>query len=247
MCFAFRFAIQARAYSRVPRRQAPGFHCQRCGGFVQCAVHVREFPQARQQTRVRTLPQSRFAVLQKEKHRFVLAFPGLLRGFYRQRFRRAPKMPQTDAAGRTEQAFWRAVRHADRCPQLHHGLIENPHIRIRFRQNGLYLPADAFFCFWIRDIRVIVRHPRYRSEDVAVNGGLPAAKCRRHNGRRGVFPYAGQCQKARVVLRKAAAGCDLLRRLLQISGAAVIAQSLPELHQGFFRRVCQSLHRREGF
>ena len=78
-----------------------------------------------------------------------------------------------------------------------------------------------------------VRQPGGHPEDVAVHCRFPPSESRGGNGGGSVIPDARQGQQARIGIRKASHRYDLLRRLLQVSGPAVIAQALPQLHEPF--------------
>ena len=228
------------------RLQAPGPDRDRGGGLVQVAFHVGKLPQPRQQAGGRALPQGRMALPEEEEHRLVLHPAGLFWGLYRQTLRRAPRPAQAEVPDGAEKAFRRAVRHADRGPQLHEGLVENPRVRLGFRENILDLGADGFFRLREGNVAVVIRQAGDNPEDVAVHRRFPPGKGRGGDGGGGVVPDTGELQKPFVSVGKAAPFHRQLGGLLEVPGPAVVAKALPELHQVLLRCGGQGLHRGEG-
>ena len=155
-------------------------------------------------------------------------------------------MAQAEVPDRAEEALGRAARHTDGCPKFHEGLIEDSDIRLRRWENLLNLSADGFFGLRSGNVAVIVCQTGDHSKDVAVHRGFRLGEAGRSNGGGGVVSHAGKLQKPGVIVRKTAAVHHQLGGLLQVPGPAVIAQSLPELHELFFGGGSQSFHRGEG-
>jgi len=79
--------------------------------------------------------------------------------------------------------------------ELHEGLVENPRVRLGFRENILDLGADGFFRLGEGNVAAVIRQAGDNPEDVAVHRRFPPGKGRGGDGGGSVVPHAGEGQE----------------------------------------------------
>ena len=158
--------------------QAPGGHGPSRSRFVQGALHIGKFPQSRQQSGVRPLPQGHPALPQQQKDGFFLHPPGLFGPLHRQALRRAPCTAQAQRPHRAILTPRRSIGRAYRGPQFHSGLIENTNLRLLFRHHGLEGVTNRPLHPGVGDVVVTVCQAGENPQHIAVHRCLPPAKGR---------------------------------------------------------------------
>ena len=226
----------------VDHRQAHGLHRRTGGCFIQSALHIGKLPKSRQQAGFRPLPQGDLSVSFQQEHGFFLHPPLLFRLFHRQGLCCSPLSAQTQAAYGAVIAPGSGIGPTDCGPQLHHGLIENADVRRFLRHDLRQRRPDSPLGFRIRNVIVAVRQPGHDPEHVAVHRRFPPSEGCGGNGGGGIVSDPRQGQQAVIGVRKAAQRRDLPCRLLQVSGPAVIAKALPQLHEQLLVCLRQRLH-----
>ena len=125
----------------------------------------------------------------------------------------------------------RAVRRADRRAKLHEGLRRLGTLPggVDLRKGGGIILFDRGLC----DGALVRGQAGDDAEDIAVDGGRGQAEADGANCSGGIVADAGQGADLVIVRRERAAIVrdDLLRGLLQVAHAGIVAEALPELVQ----------------
>ena len=127
----------------------------------------------------------------------------------------------------------RTVRQTYRRAEIHKGLVQETCVtprRVGDRECGFQRTLRRI----LSDIDGIRRDACRDAQKIAVNGGVRLSVGKGRDGTCRVAPNAGQCEKGVEVVREVAAVLfdDHLRRALEIARAAVVAEPLPQLHEG---------------
>ena len=240
--------LGGKASAPFHRRQPPPGSLRRRSGGAERAVRTGKLPKSRQKPAARPAAQGGPAILKEQEHRPLLRPPGLFGGLYGQQPRRSRPAGKAHVRQRAERTLRRAVWPADHCAQLHQRLIEHADVLRSVRHGGTQRLPHGPLRFRICDVRAPVRQPRDHPQHVSVHRRLRQGERRRGHGGGGILPHAGEGEQRAVFGGEPPAELadDGPGRLLKISGPAVIAKPLPELHQPLLRRVRQSFHRGEG-
>ncbi|MPM51160.1 hypothetical protein SDC9_97907 [bioreactor metagenome] len=107
--------------------------------------------------------------------------------------------------------------------------------------------AHLFLKRKIADIPLHVKETRIDAQHIPIHGGYPLTKRDRGDCPRGVFPDAGQGNQRIIAIRHYSAESrdDFTCCFFQISCAAIVAQTFPELVQAVVVYVCQRVHIRQ--
>ena len=213
--------------------------------LVEQPRHVRELPQPREQPRVRPLFHRRALAAAQEKHRPLLGPPAALRQLYGALRRRPPRSRKTQRRDRAGGALRRAVRHAHRRAQLHQALREIAAAPRRVARGER--PGQRRFVRGRVHGRVVVQHTRAHAQHVPVHRRRRPLKADGGDRPGGVCADAGQRKEFLDRVRKRAAAFDEdARALLQVPGAVVVPQPLPQLQQPLLRQRREREHVRRG-
>ena len=184
--------------------------------------------------------------MEDEKDGALLHPPGLLGRLHRQLAGPAGEAGSAERPGWAEVAQGRPVGQADGGPQLHHGLIE---VAGGVQGDDLCQGGGhPLFGGRRGDVPLVSRDPGSHPQHVAVHRRDGEAEGDGGDGPGGVVPHAGQGADLLIGGGKDSSVLlhDLTGSPLQVSGPAVIAQSLPQLHQCVLRDGSQVGHRRQS-
>ena len=215
------------------------------GRLVQIAGDVGELRQPCKQARVAPLTHGNAAMAQQNKHRPLLRPALSLFGANGQRPRHTLPISGAKISGGALLTQRRAVGQAHRGSQIHHRLIPRAGTLPVDGGGELFAEHSAHprVCHVLRAEAEPRRHP----QQVPVHRRLRRAEVDGGNGGGGVVPDAGEGAQGVKAPGQLAAVLrdDLFRRALQIPGAGIVTQALPELQKPLLRHLRQSPHVRQ--
>ena len=161
----------------------------------------------------------------------VLYPAGLFGGLYRDAVCGPLQMGQTNGRGGAAGTLGSPVGQTDGGPQLHHGLVERPwgvhRDDLRQGRRDLFLHGGG------GDVLLVPGDAGGDPQHVSIHRGHGQAEGDGGNGPSGVVPHPGQGMDVLIGAGEDPAEVvhDLPGGLLQVSGPAIVAQPLPQLHQ----------------
>ena len=190
---------------------------------------VRQLPKTGQQPAGGPSAQIQAPFSSEQKYGDLLHPPRSFCRLDRKRRRGAGSEPLAKPGKRTKQAERRAVWQAGYGSQLHQRLVEISHPC--FGQHSRHQCGQLPFDGGQGHIRLAGKQARNHPQNVSIDGGNPQPEGDRTDRTGGVLPDARQLpQRGKVGGQPAAEPLHYdLRGMLEVAGAAVVAQALPEL------------------